>query len=96
MLATNRYADVDAQLDTRLLEGFPKDNDAGEFEYYDDEEEEEEDGGSVEPREVAAEGSVAKNSVGKDNSDFGEAMRSDLPAWLIYSRGMICTRRFLI
>ena len=82
MLATNRYANVDAQLDTRLLEGFPKDNDVGNFEYYDDEKEEEE-GDSVEPREVAAEGSVAKNSVGKDNSDFGEAMRSDLPAWLI-------------
>ena len=77
MLATNRYANVDAQLDTRLLEGFPKDNDVGDFEYYDDEQEEEE-GGSVEPREIAAEGSVAKNSVGKDNSDFGEAMR---PVW---------------
>ena len=77
MLATNRYADVDAQLDTRLLEGFPKDNNVGDFEYYDDEQEEEE-GGSVEPREIAAEGSVAKNSVGKDNSDFGEAMR---PVW---------------
>ena len=75
MLATNRYAtDVDAQLDTRLLEGFPKDNDVGDYEYYDDEKEEEE-GGSVEPREIADEGSVIRNSVGKDNSDFGEAMR---------------------
>ena len=72
MLATNRYANVDAQLDTRLLEGFPKDNNVGDFEYYDDEQEEEE-GGSVEPREIAAEGSGGRNSVGKDNSDFGEA-----------------------
>ena len=74
MLATNRYSNVDAQLDTRLLEGFPKDNNVGDFEYYDDEQEEEE-GGSVESREIAAEGSVGRNSVGKDNSDFGEAMR---------------------
>ena len=82
MLATNRYAtDVDAQLDTRLLEGFPKDNGVGNYEYYDNEEEQE--GGSVEPREIADEGSVGRNSVGKDNSDFGEAMRPVLSACMV-------------
>ena len=77
MLATNRYADVDAQLDTRLLEGFRRDNDVGNYEYYDNEEEEEDDdeeeGGSVEPREITD--SVGRNSVGKDKTDFGEAKR---------------------
>ena len=77
MLATNRYADVDAQLDTRLLEGFRRDNDVGNYEYYDNEEEEddddEEEGGSVEPREITD--SVGRNSVGKDKTDFGEAKR---------------------
>ena len=71
MLATNRYADVDTQLDTQLLEGFRKDSDVGNYEYYDDEEDEDEEGGSVEPREITD--SVGRNSVGKDKTDFGEA-----------------------
>ena len=74
MLATNRYADVDVQLDTQLLEGFRKDNDIGNYEYYDEEQKADEDWGSVEPREISdAVGRI--NSVGKDETDFGEAKR---------------------
>ena len=72
VLATNRYADVDTQLDTQLLEGFRKDNDIGNYEYYDEEQKADEDGGSVEPREISdAVGRI--KSVGKDETDFGEA-----------------------
>ena len=78
MLATNRYADVDTQLDTQLLEGFRKDNDIGNYEYYDEEQKADEDGGSVEPREISdAVGRI--NSVGKDETDFGEAKRPVQP-----------------
>ena len=73
MLATNRYADVDAQLDTQLLEGFRKDNDVRNYEYYEDIEEEE-NGSSVQPREITKD-SIGRNSVGKDITDFGEAKR---------------------
>ena len=66
MLATNRYANVDSKLDTQLLEGIRKDNDIGNYQYYDEEDE----SGTVEAREITD--SVARNLVGKDKTDFGE------------------------
>ena len=71
------------QLDTQLLEGFRKDNDIGNYQYYDEEQEEDdEDGGSVEPREISdAVGRI--NSVGKDETDFGEAKRPIQPPCMI-------------
>ena len=65
-MATNRYANVDGKLDTQLLEGIRKDNDIGNYDYFDEEDE----GGSVEAREITD--SVARNLVGKDKTDFGE------------------------